>query len=77
MEANNLFFAAVQKDGNRIVATGSRTVACVGVDKKISEAEQKAEAGISQVVGNLFHRKDIGTTALIQKRIENMKRLRQ
>ena len=77
MEANNLFFAAVQKDGNRIVATGSRTVACVGVDKEISKAEQKAEAGISQVVGNLFHRKDIGTTALIQKRIENMKRLRQ
>ena len=52
-------------------------MACVGVDKEISVAEQKAEEGISQVVGNVFHRKDIGTDALIQKRIENMKRVRQ
>ena len=52
-------------------------MACIGIDKEISGAEQKAEEGISRVVGNVFHRKDIGTAALIQKRIENMKKVRQ
>ena len=77
VDIDSLFFAAVKEDENKIIATGSRTVACVGVDKEVSGAEQKAEAGISRVVGNLFHRKDIGTAALIQKRIENMKKVRQ
>ena len=52
-------------------------MACVGVDKEVSVAEKKAEEGISQVAGNVFHRKDVGTAALIQKRIENMKKVRQ
>jgi len=77
VDADSLFFAAVREDKNKIIATGSRTVACVGVDKEVCGAEQKAEAGISRVVGNVFHRKDIGTAALIQKRIENMKKVRQ
>ena len=77
MNADSLFFAAVKESENKIIATGSRTVACVGVDKEISVAEKKAEEGISQVAGNVFHRKDIGTAALIQKRIENMKKVRQ
>jgi len=77
VDADSLFFAAVKEDENKIIATGSRTVACVGIDKEVSGAEQKAEAGISRVVGNVFHRKDIGTAALIQKRIENMKKVRQ
>ena len=77
VDADSLFFAAVREDKNKIIATGSRTVACVGVDKEVYGAEQKAEAGISRVVGNVFHRKDIGTAALIQKRIENMKKVRQ
>ncbi len=75
--SNNFFFAAVKEDGNKLVATGSRTVACIGIDKEVSGAEQKAEKRISRVVGNVFHRKDIGTAALIQKRIENMKKVRQ
>jgi len=77
VDTDSLFFAAVREDKNKIIATGSRTVACVGVDKEVCGAEQKAEAGISRVVGNVFHRKDIGTAALIQKRIENMKKVRQ
>ena len=77
MDVDSFFFAAVKEDENKLIATGSRTVACVGVDKEVSGAEQKAEAGISRVVGNVFHRKDIGTSALIQKRIENMEKVRQ
>jgi len=77
VDVDSFFFAAVKEDENKLIATGSRTVACVGVDKEVSGAEQKAEAGISRVVGNVFHRKDIGTSALIQKRIENMEKVRQ
>ena len=37
--------------------------------------EIKAENAVCAVKGNLRYRKDIGTAALIQKRIEHMKKL--
>ena len=73
----SLFFAAVKEDGGEIFATGSRAVACVGTEKTIVAAEKVAEKGIQGVSGKLFHRKDIGTKDLIQKRIENMKKVRK
>ncbi len=39
-------------------------------------AEKIAEAAAEGVKGPVFHRKDIGTSALIQKRVEMMKELR-
>jgi phosphoribosylamine-glycine ligase len=65
--------AAVQEKGKKIIATGSRTAAFVGVGKNIVVAEGLAEAGVSEVRGNLFHRKDIGTTDLINSRVGHMK----
>ena len=48
----------------------------VGVADSITEAEKIAEKEISSVSGPLFHRKDIGTDAIIQKRVEHMRALR-
>ena len=73
----SLFFAAVKKEGDDVFATGSRTAAYVGTEKTVEEAERVAEMGIQSVSGKLFHRKDIGTKNLIQKRTDNMKRVRQ
>ena len=42
----------------------------------ISQAEKIAEKEISKVDGPLFHRADIGTDALIRKRVEHMESLR-
>ncbi|MEC9377196.1 MAG: phosphoribosylamine--glycine ligase, partial [Candidatus Neomarinimicrobiota bacterium] len=55
---------------------GSRTVAVVGVADTISEAENIAEKEISAVEGPLFHRNDIGTEQLVNKRIAHMESLR-
>ena len=55
---------------------GSRTVAVVGVDETIEKAEKLAQREISKIKGPLFHRKDIGTNRLIQKKINHMDSLR-
>ncbi|MBL7047856.1 MAG: phosphoribosylamine--glycine ligase, partial [Candidatus Marinimicrobia bacterium] len=60
----------------QLYEAGSRTVAYVGIAETLSEAEAKAEAEISKVRGPLFHRTDIGTEELIQKRVEHMYKLR-
>ena len=73
----NLFFAAVKEKGGEVFATGSRTAAYVGKEKTVAAAEEIAEQGVGGISGHLFHRKDIGTKTLIQKRIENMKKVRQ
>ena len=71
-----LYLAAVNAVEGKLYATGSRTAAYVGVADTISGAEHIAEQEISNIKGPLFHRKDIGTSDLINKRIEAMKRLR-
>lgn len=73
---NHLYLAAVNLIDNRLYATGSRTVAFVGVADCISAAESIAETEISAVKGPLYHREDIGTKQLIDHRINIMRRLR-
>ena len=53
----------------------SRAIACVGIADTISGAEQIAHEAIKNIKGPVFYRKDIGTDAVIQKRIEHMKKL--
>jgi phosphoribosylamine---glycine ligase len=72
-----LYLGAVNQEGEKLYATGSRTVAAVGIAATLEEAEEKAEQMIQCVKGKLFHREDIGTRELIQQRIEQMKHLRQ
>ena len=45
------------------------------VAKKSSEAEVKAENAVCSVEGKVFHREDIGTKELVQKRVEHMESL--
>jgi phosphoribosylamine--glycine ligase len=48
----------------------------VGIADTISEAEKIAEKEVSSISGPLFHRTDIGTDTVIQKRIDHMNSLR-
>ena len=59
-----------------LVEAGSRTIAVVGIDETIEKAEKLAQKEISKIKGPLFHRKDIGTSRLIQKKINHMDSLR-
>jgi len=70
-----LYKAAVEeRDGNWLM-TGSRAVACVGIGPTLAEAEKVAEQAASAIKGPVFHRRDIGTRELIQKRIEHISAL--
>ena len=73
---DQVFLGAVDLRDGKLIATGSRTAAVVGVADTIADAEQEAETLVNQIRGNLFHRPDIGTTALIDKRITHMQSLR-
>jgi len=73
---DGLFYASVDIQNGKLVEAGSRTVAVVGMADSISNAEKIAEKEVSSVTGPLFHRTDIGTDTVIQKRINHMKAIR-
>ena len=68
--------AYLKKKDDNLIQIGSRAIAIVGHGETIWEAEQIAEKNILKVKGPLFHRKDIGTTDLIQKKINHMSSLK-
>ncbi|MEA2071478.1 MAG: phosphoribosylamine--glycine ligase, partial [Asgard group archaeon] len=71
-----LFFSSVKENkSGEIITTTSRAIALVGIEDDLSTAEKKAEFATQFVKGTLFHRKDIGTSTLIQQRIEHLKEL--
>ncbi len=76
-QADALYLGAVDLKEGQLVGTGSRTVAVVGLGDTLPEAEEIAETAINQIKGDLFHRKDIGTQALIGTRINTMRVLRK
>ena len=73
----SLFLASIMLKDQKLIACGSRTAAVVGKNKDVFQAELLAEAGIANISGNLFHRKDIGTKKLVESRIKRMKELLQ
>ena len=75
-DPDRLFYASVDLVDNELIQAGSRAVAFVGIADSITEAEAISEREISSIKGPLFHRTDIGTDAVIQKRVKHMQRLR-
>jgi len=73
-----LFYASVNKKNSDVYTTSSRSLAVVGIAKELSDAEQICEQALTYVKGDhIFIRHDIGTTQLIQKRINHMNTLRE
>lgn len=71
-----LCLGAVNEQDGILLATGSRAIAVVGIAPNIEDAEAIAEAEIGRIKGEVFHRSDIGTAALIHQRIQMMQQLR-
>jgi phosphoribosylamine---glycine ligase len=71
-----IFLSAVDVQHGKLIATGSRTVAVVGVGETLGDAEAVCEQVVRQIPGPFFHRTDIGTDLLIARRVDHMKRLR-
>ena len=71
-----LYYANVEERGGILSTLSSRTLAFVGVGPTLEEAEQRAEQSASAVKGRVRYRRDIGTRALLDRRISHMKELR-
>jgi phosphoribosylamine--glycine ligase len=72
-----LFYASVNKKDGVIVTGSSRSLGVVGIANELSDAEHICEQGLTHVRGDhIFIRHDIGTKALLNKRIQHMKQVR-
>lgn len=71
-----LYLAAVDLVDGKLIATGSRTAAYVGVSHSIPLAEEIAEKEVRAISGPLMHREDIGKEYLIEKRVDAMREIR-
>jgi len=71
-----IYYASVDKKEDGLYLSGSRAVAFVGIHPSIEEAQVIAEDAVCAVKGPVFHREDIGTKELIQKRVDHMKEIR-
>lgn len=69
---SQLYFAGLREDNRKFFTTGGRALAALGVAETLSEAEKYAEEVMSQVKGDIFYRRDIGTDALISRRVRHM-----
>jgi len=66
------YYASVYREGKKIYTTTSRAIGILGIANSLEEAEKIAESGVKCIEGRLFHRKDVGTRKLLQKRIDHM-----
>jgi len=69
------YYASVYREGEKIYTTTSRAIGILGIANSLGEAEKIAESGVKCIEGKLFHRKDVGTPKLLQKRIDHMNSL--
>jgi phosphoribosylamine--glycine ligase len=71
-----LYYANVEKSASGHLSTQtSRALAYVGTGETLEEAERNAEQAASGVKGAVRYRRDIGTRALLDRRIAHMKEL--
>ncbi len=71
-----MYYSSVDQTSEGLILSSSRAVAFVGIADDLGAAEKIAQSACSSVKGPVFYRKDVGTEALIQKRVEMMKKLR-
>ncbi|MBA4337151.1 phosphoribosylamine--glycine ligase [bacterium] len=74
--AVKMYYSSVDQKEDGIYMSSSRALAFVGIAGTISDAEKIAASALSSVSGQVFFRDDIGTDALVQKRIDHMKQIR-
>ncbi len=71
-----VYYAAVNEKDNKIYTSSSRALGLVGIGDNISEAEEICEKATEYVKGDIYHRRDVGTPELVQKRVAHMHEIR-
>ncbi len=69
------YYASVYRKEDDIYTTASRAMGVLGIANSLEAAEKIAEEGVGCIKGKLFHRNDVGTKRILQKRIDHMNRL--
>lgn len=72
-----VYYAAVNEKDGKVHSSSSRALALVSVADSISKAEKICEATMKHVKGDIYHRRDVGTTSLIQKRVNHMREIKR
>ena len=82
-EGARVYYAAINQTGGAVgqrveaTTTTSRSVGVIARAGTLAEANARADKALAHVKGpHLFHRRDIGTPALLQKRVDVMRRVR-
>ncbi len=70
-----VYYAAVNQENDTIYSSSSRALALVSMGDTIAEAEEVCEASTKFIKGDVYHRHDVGTEELIEKRINHMQEL--
>ncbi|MDD1657011.1 MAG: phosphoribosylamine--glycine ligase [Methanomicrobiales archaeon] len=71
-----VYCGSVEEEEGKLATLSSRTLAVVGKGPDLSTAEAIAEQAAAGVRGRVRHRRDIGTGALLAKRVAHMEALR-
>ncbi len=71
-----LYYSSVDQKADGLYMTTSRAIGVVGIADTLTQAEKMAEDAVAAVDGPVAHRPDIGKAALIDKRIQHMRRIR-
>ena len=71
-----LYYSSVDKKEDGLYLSSSRAIGIVGIADNLTDARKIAEEGVKAIKGPVAYRTDIGTDALIQKRIDHMKKIR-
>jgi phosphoribosylamine--glycine ligase len=72
-----LYYSSVDSRADGLYMTASRAIGVVGIANDLAEAEKIAETAANAIKGTVSHRSDIGTQALIEKRVRHMQELRE
>jgi phosphoribosylamine--glycine ligase len=70
-----VYYASVSEEKGKIFTSSSRAIGILGIADSVKQAEKLAEKGTTYVKGQLFHRTDIGTQGLIERRVKHMENL--
>ncbi len=71
-----LYYSSVDSREDGLYMTASRAIGVVGIADGLAEAEKIAETAATAIKGAVSHRSDIGTQALIEKRVRHVQELR-
>ncbi|KQC04027.1 MAG: phosphoribosylamine--glycine ligase [Methanoculleus sp. SDB] len=71
----HVYYANVVEENGVLRTQTSRSLAFVGLGDTLDEAERTAESAASAVSGNVRHRRDIGTGAVLERRCAHMRDL--